>query len=423
MAKAQKNEKTVGVFQLENGNWGYRIVTEVNGVKKNNRRVVDQSGKPFKTQAAAARARAQALKEFSENQTPIPKAAKKHKNSIEVPEEKLYPITFEYVFNKFRENGREDRAFATKAKQDSLWKNYIGPKFGNCLIDSLSVAQINDWLTYLYYNEDRAYLYVEAFLKMFYLIYGQAYSRGYISIDYYNMMCVNKNTKIHMPKMKIDEDTDIVSFTKDQLEQLDEYFHGTNAETAYMLGRYCGVRINEAYGLKWEHVNFDENYILIKQQMQYQNGIILMTQPKSKNAVRKIVMCGKLKEYLLRVRQTWIDTQESMGALRLQNQTLLKDIDGSTISSLDLVNCLPDGKIQTINSMKYHARIITERLGFKFKYHYLRHTYGTMLAAMNTPIYVLCAQMGHGTVKTTQKYYISKSNLGMEELLKRLNQV
>lgn len=92
MAKTQKNEKTVGVFQLENGNWGYRIVTEVNGVKKNNRRVVDQNGKPFKTQAAAARARAQALKEFSENQTPIPKAAKKHKNSIEVPEEKLYPM-------------------------------------------------------------------------------------------------------------------------------------------------------------------------------------------------------------------------------------------------------------------------------------------------------------------------------------------
>ena len=57
-----------------------------------------------------------------------------------------------------------------------------------------------------------------------------------------------------MPKIKIDEDDEIVSFSIEETDALDKYFKGTNAETAYMLGRYCGLRINECYGLLWSNV-------------------------------------------------------------------------------------------------------------------------------------------------------------------------
>ena len=104
---------------------------------------------------------------------------------------------------------------------------------------------MNDYLSLLYHQEERAYTYVESFLKMFYLIFGQAYSRNYLDVDTYNMLCVNKNTKIRMPKRKIDDEEEIVSFSKAETDLLDEYFKNTNAETAYLLGRYCGLRINE----------------------------------------------------------------------------------------------------------------------------------------------------------------------------------
>ena len=93
--------------------------------------------------------------------------------------------------------------------------------------------------------------------------------------------------------------------------------------------------------------------------------------------------------------------------IREQRQTLLKDIDGKTITSLDLANSLPDGKIQTVNSMKYHSKMIKQQLEIEFKFHYLRHTYGTFMADMNTPAHLLCNQMGHGNIQVTQKYYIS----------------
>lgn len=58
-----------------------------------------------------------------------------------------------------------------------------------------------------------------------------------------------------------------------------------------------------------------------------------------------------------------------------------------------------------------------------FKYHYLRHTYGTTLATLNTPEHLLCSQMGHSSSAVTHKYYIAISEQGVEELLKNLEMV
>ena len=210
---------------------------------------------------------------------------------------------------------------------------------------------------------------------MFYLIFGQAYSRNYLDVDAYNKLCINKDTKIHMPKMKVDEDTDIVSFSKEEIAQLDQYFTGTNAETAYLLGRYCGLRINECYGLKWENVDIEKGTILIDRQMQYQEGLIKLVPLKTRNARRVMYMSPALKAHFIELKKQRDSAQTELAAQREQNQTFITDTDGNKISSLELVNTLPNGKIQTVNSMKYHSRTIKENLHITFKYHYLRHPY------------------------------------------------
>ena len=74
--------------------------------------------------------------------------------------------------------------------------------------------------------------------------------------------------------MKIDEDTDIVTFSDEQMIILSEYFKDTNAEIAFMLGKYCGLRINECYGLKWCNVDFDNDIIKIDRQMQDRKSVV-----------------------------------------------------------------------------------------------------------------------------------------------------
>lgn len=398
-----------GVYQLDNGYWGYRYSVTINGKRKENKKIRNEEGKPFKTQKQAAKARTIAIQKERENMLR--------------PQIEIVKKTVEEVFQEYCDCGRSGKAYTTIVKQDSLWKNHLKERFGKRYIDEISVAEIQDYLEELYYVENRAYSYVESFLKMFYLIFGQAYSRNYLEVNIYNKLCTDKNTKIHMPKMKIDEDTDVFSFNDEEIEVLEGYFKGSNAETAFLLGRYCGLRINECYGLKWDKIDMEKGTITIDRQMSYQKGIIKLVPLKTRSAKRTIYMCSKLKNYFAElIKQQETDRQE-LSAQRQQNKKMIQDIDGTEISSLELVNCLPNGKIQTVNSMKYHSRTLQGEYKIPFKYHYLRHTYGTNLAVLNTPTHLLCNQMGHASSKVTEMYYISISERGIEELMKNLEKM
>lgn len=399
---------STGIYQLKNGYWGFRYAIVVNGKRIERKRNVDESGNPFKTKTAASKARQEMLEQERNNVS----------SSNIIPHK-----TIEEVYKEYCEYGRAGKAYSTIKKQDSLWNNHIKSKFGKRYVDDISVAEINDYLTHLYYTENRAYSYTESFLKMFYLIFGQSYSRNYLSAEQYDKLCKNKDTKIHMPKMKIDEDTDIVTFSDEEMSMLSEYFKGTNAETAFMLGKYCGLRINECYGLKWCNVDFKHGIIKIDRQMQYQNGIIKLVSLKTRNARREIIMATPLKKYLLQVKKHRDNIAVQLAEKREQNQTYLMDMGKSKISSLELVNSLDDGKIQTVNSMKYHTQKIKNLYGIAFKYHYLRHTYGTRLALLNTPMHILCNQMGHASSNVTQKYYLGNSKQGLEILKANLNNI
>lgn len=223
--------------------------------------------------------------------------------------------------------------------------------------------------------------------------------------------------------MKVDEDNDIIAFSRSEISILDDYFTGTNAETAYMLGRCCGLRINECYGLKWDHIDIENGVIYIDRQMQYQEGLIKLVPLKTRNARRKIYMSERLKNYLAKLKLSVSEYAEKYKLQREQNKTIITDIDGSRLSSLELVNSLPNGKIQTINSMKFHSQKIKAVCGIAFKYHYLRHTYGTQLAELNTPLHILCNQMGHGNSQVTQKYYLAISDQGISKLLSNLENI
>lgn len=402
---AKQND--AGVYKLKNGNWAFRYVRMVNGSRKEVRKAKDEFGCPLKTKREAIKSRQAAIDLEEMSLRPKPTIRK----------------TVEEVYQEYCANGRGDRAYTTIRKQDSLWKNHICSRFGKRYIDEISAAEVVDYLTELYYTNNFSYRYVESFLKVFYLIFGQAYSRNYLAVEIYNKLCINKDTKIHMPKLKIDDDLDIVAFSKEELAIMDDYFHGTNAETAYLLGKYCGLRINECYGLKWSNVDLETGTILIDRQMQYQEGIIKMVPLKTRNARRTMYMNDRLREYVQKLAEERARYKIEKAALWEQNQKMIEDLDGSRISSTELVNCLPDGKIQTVNSMKFHAQAVKAKYGIAFKYHYLRHTYGTLMAEMNTPTHLLCNQMGHGNIQVTQRYYIAVSKTGIEVLRENLNRL
>ena len=207
-----KKANDVGVYQLPDGFWGYRFKVVVNGKTVEKKRLTDDNGMKFKNKTAAAKARKLAI-HLAENgpQEPTEPAPPDRKTVSE-------------IYAEYCEKGRTDKAYGTIRKQDSLWNIHLKSAFGSRYIDEISVAEVKDYLAHLYYEDDLAYRYVESFLKMFYLIFGQAYSRGYLPVDAYNKLCVNKDTKISMPKLKIDDDSALEKLPKIAIDFHDRFF-------------------------------------------------------------------------------------------------------------------------------------------------------------------------------------------------------
>lgn len=397
-----------GIIKLDNGCYAYRFTIMVDGQQISQRKSVDASGNKLRTVKQAIRARNDAMY--------VARTERERQR-------KITRRTYQEVYNEYAETGRKDRAYTTIEKQELLWNSRIKDKFGKRFLDDVSVGEVIDFLSWLYYDLNYSYSYVEGFLKMFYLILGQAYSRNYLDVDTYNKLCKDPNTRIKMPKMKIEDDKEIGIYTDDELKLLDEYFSGNNLESAYMLGRYCGLRIAECFGLKWSNVNFKEGTILIDRQMQYQEEIIKLVPVKTRNGHRTLYMCDKLRNYLMQKYQERSHNLIKYAPIIEQRRRLVTDLDGSGIWSTDLVNCQPKGRILTTSSFKYAARDIKKFYGLQFHYHALRHTYGTKLAELNTPQHLLCNQMGHAHIHVTQMYYLAVSKGGTELLKNNLNQL
>mgnify|MGYP003320319555 CR=1 FL=1 len=121
-----------GVYQLDNGYWGYRYSVTINGKRKENKKIRNEEGKPFKTQKQAAKARMIAIQ--------------KEKENMLRPQIEIVKKTVEEVFQEYCECGRSGKAYTTIVKQDSLWKNHLKERFGKRYIDEISVAEIQDYL-------------------------------------------------------------------------------------------------------------------------------------------------------------------------------------------------------------------------------------------------------------------------------------
>ncbi len=410
---AETKSQEVGVYQLKNGLWAYRFIVKINGEQKTQRRSKDEEGNPFKTQKQAARARKKALEKMQAEA--LPPAAPSDK--------KIVRKRIREVYEEYCECGRKDKAYATIKKQEALWNNHILERFGSKYVDTIRVADVQDFLAELYCVNGYAYGYVEGFLKQFYLIFGQAYSRNYLSVDDYNKLCVNKNTKIKMPTKKSTDIKDVEVYTDEELAVLDEYFKGKTVETAYMIGRYSGLRVAECYGLTWDRINLEEGYILVERQMKTHDGLVFLNALKTPNARRKVYICDTLRDYLANLQEQIKEYEVIYQKQREQNEIMVYDAAGGTVSSLRLVNTLPNGKIQTEHAIRHQRNNILKNHDIHFKFHNLRHTFGTKLALMNTPEHILLKQMGHSKSSTTHKYYLAVSEQAIQELRNNLNQL
>ena len=400
MSKYTKSKKYPNVYTDEKGRIFYRIKVKTSEGKIFDSRVFkDKDGIPFQTQYSAHLAKLE------------------HEKLLKAPVvEEPCRMTVKEVYNNYLKTAAGSIATSTLRKQESIWVNHVRDRFGDRIIDTISVGEINTFLDELY--NKYSYKYVEGFLKFFYLLFGNALAFDAISSEKYSKMCEIRGKRITMPKIRQSDYEELekgpTTYDETQLCKMETLFDSEdgNLLCAFYLGLYCGLRISECFALRWRDIDFESCTLQINRQMHYENGKIELSGVKTLTSIRTIVIPSTLYEYLCFIRDKQESEKQQLGRSYKNTEQVYDSVTGKWLEEeeRDFVNRKSDGKILTVSSMKYWSKRIKDELGIDFKYHNLRHTYATNCALNNVNMYVLMSMMGHKKFETTKEYYLNTDN-------------
>ncbi|MEK3995674.1 site-specific integrase [Psychrobacillus sp. FSL K6-2365] len=164
----------------------------------------------------------------------------------------------------------------------------------------------------------------------------------------------------------------------------------------FHIGMNIGLRVGETCGLEWSKIDFEEKTIEVDQQLigeKKDNGRTewIPASLKSKAGYRTIAVGDNLLDLLRKEK------------IR-QKQNRLKY--GEYYIKSDRVCVKENGQPLTPSIIKYHTRIISQKLNLKFNYHSLRHTLATKLIENGLPTKTVQKILGHSRASITEDRYV-----------------
>ena len=409
----------VGLKQLANGNWSCRIFKKINGEQIDSTYKIDsRTGEPFRTKSQARDFREYKIAELRDPEK------RKPKNKA---------VTFSYVWDLYTNTLARDKAPATYTKHKSIWENHIKDNFGSKYMtgaQAVSVLEINDYLSRMYRTTELSYHYIEGFLKVFYLLFGTAYSANLLDFEQLNKYTKEKNTRITMPPMSDadrEDDGKIEIYKQDEIEKMAKVFEGTDLEPAFLIAFYCGLRESEIFGLLWDDIDFHNSTITVSKQLIYANGVWCISPVKTLTSKRVVDMPKTLSKFLFDRKKAMTRAKQEQGFKNRANEIVMdiRDTVPVEVVGADFVNRkLGDGlvgKLLTTNSLKFYSKKISQECGFSLKMHKLRKTNLTYLAENGASFKYLKEHAGHIKVETTLKYYIKAGETSKEQGMRILN--
>lgn len=164
--------------------------------------------------------------------------------------------------------------------------------------------------------------------------------------------------------------------------------------------RYAGLRIGEACALKWSDIDFENKLINITHTLQRvyvdkDNTKVVITNPKTKQSVRKIPIARVLFEKLKEVKKQYGDNDYILTGR--QNRF-----------------------VEPIGYRYTYKKVLREcRIPYK-NYHCLRHTFATRCIRVGMDVKSLSEILGHSNISVTLSIYVHSSYEIKKKFIDRL---
>ena len=162
----------------------------------------------------------------------------------------------------------------------------------------------------------------------------------------------------------------------------------------YLLDLTTGLRRGELLALRWQDVDLDEGWLVIRQTVVVVRGRpVIQPEAKTRSGTRGVSLPAT--------------TVEALRAHRAQ-QDLERAAYEPDYQDNDLVFCQPDGRLlHPRNFTRRHFKPLLRRAGLPedLRFHDLRHTHATMLLGAGVNIKLVSDRLGHADIRTTANTY------------------
>lgn len=398
----------ISVYKNQNGNWEYRLSwRDDSGKRRNTTRKRDDDNQTFGTKKEA--------------QTHAERTAEELKHS----KSRTADVTFEKIWDIYLHTEAKNKAESTVIKHKSVWENHVREPFSNRGINSVTSAEIEQFLLEKYLNGYK-YRYVESLLKVFCLLYGIAHRHEKIDDTKYNKMFANRDTKVRMPKIRqkeAAENEEIVVYSSAEIAQIAEIMRDSNLYTAFLFAYLCGLRIGEIFGLMWNDVDYANKTIRINKQLQRYNSVDYLVELKTKNSVRTVDMPQMLVEHLAAKHRDYCKNKDLDSYHNYEIVIDKTDEVEQKIVGGDFINRKKSGELLTIRSVTFWTKEVRRKTGIDFHFHGLRSTHLSMLASQHVPPTELQKRAGHSKFDTTMRYYVNTTTDSHDQLINCINNI
>ncbi len=187
------------------------------------------------------------------------------------------------------------------------------------------------------------------------------------------------------------EPTEIRPLTPEQARILLDAARGDRLEGLYRVALSLGLRQGEALGLRWEDVNFDRGIIRIAVALQSVHGKLQLVKPKTKRSTRVLPLPTSVAVALRTRRARQADERLAAGDCWQESGLVFTTKVGTPVDPRNL--------------LRSFARLL-EHAGLPhIRFHDLRHSCASFLAAEGVPARVTMEILGHSDIRLTQNIY------------------
>ncbi len=307
-----------------------------------------------------------------------------HLNALEAKEEQQVPqtaaLTVGELLDRWLERDCRDFKVTTRKSYEHCVEYYLKPNIGHVKLEKLSHDHIN--AMYATLLSSLSPVTVHRVHRTLRAALNRAVKQGLLSQSPMSRVDVPERRSPRRSTLRVDE-------ARQMLQWLQE--HGYVAYQGAYLAVYAGLRLGEVCALQWRDVDLKRGTLFIRRSRQRIKRQDIVTQPKTEDSIRDIV----IPEFFVAELQKW--------RRAVQNEVAQL---GLPWSEEEYVVQLPGHKIPDPHAFAKGVKEALQSLGLPLvTFHDLRHTHATWMLESGVDLKTVSQRLGHSSITVTADIY------------------